>query len=197
MDSNSQLVINEATTSKSETNNGIALPYKVEPEKQIQKYREYLEVCDMDYTTANKIFTLLDQNDMNAEDLVSAFDYFSFFDGAQLKKKREPYGGIGLAEIVIKRWANDPASNHTVNDLKQIIKTRLKRKDVLTVIKNWEMKFPAEHVEKGKNVHADTFLKHSYKLVFIDFSSIHKHPFSNLPFKGNKFHSLFINIIRY
>ena len=96
----------------------------------------------MDYTTASKIYTYLDHEDMSSEDLVSAFDHFTHFEGADMRKSCKPNGGKGLAEMVIKNWANDPDSNNNINALKKIVKNRLKRKDVLELIENWEKKFP-------------------------------------------------------
>ena len=101
-----------------------------------------LEIQDMDYTTANEIYRHLDHEDMSSEDLVSAFDHFTHFEGADMRKSCKPNGGKGLAEMVITRWANDPNSNHNIKALKTIVENRLKRKDVLELLQKWEKKFP-------------------------------------------------------
>ncbi|XP_046839780.1 uncharacterized protein LOC124433954 isoform X2 [Xenia sp. Carnegie-2017] len=106
------------------------------------KYRDMLEIQDMDYTTANEIYRHLDHEDMSSEDLVSAFDHFTHFEGADMRKSCKPNGGKGLAEMVITRWANDPNSNHNIKALKTIVENRLKRKDVLELLEKWEKKFP-------------------------------------------------------
>ncbi|XP_046839774.1 uncharacterized protein LOC124433953 isoform X3 [Xenia sp. Carnegie-2017] len=125
--------------------NGLSSTYGVSTSENLEnplKYRDMLEIQDMDYTTANEIYRHLDHEGMSSEDLVSAFDHFTHFEGADMRKSCKPNGGKGLAEMVITRWANDPHSNHNIKALKTIVENRLKRKDVLELIEIWEEKFP-------------------------------------------------------